>query len=173
MLIACWGWQWERLCTETLNEMQRCSKEMPGLWETAVRSREYQGGGGNLHRGDRQQGRFNRGFNRENIHKKCGGSKSTKKNKDTWIIKLSQEIKVTSWGIVVVWAGKCRNVALSYECTILLCRGFDGSDNSCAVSDTRGGKESHYPPRVQTQKKPTLLKLLLKYPMLDFIIWVW
>lgn len=60
-LRACWGWQWERWCSETLGEMQYCSKEVPGLWESAAGSREYEDGGGNT-----QRQRLKRGLNREN-----------------------------------------------------------------------------------------------------------
>lgn len=65
MLLARWGWQWDRLCPETPKEMQRCSKEVPGLRETAGRTTKCKRRGRSAHRGGRQQEGVKGGFNRE------------------------------------------------------------------------------------------------------------
>lgn len=65
MLLACWGWQWDRLCPETCKGMQRCSKEVSGLRETTGRTRKHKGRGRGAHRGGRQQAGVKGGFNRE------------------------------------------------------------------------------------------------------------
>ena len=65
--------------------------------------------------------------------------------------------------------GKCRNVVLSCECL--------AEDLMALVIhvlfQTQRGKKVPLMRPVQMQKTPTLLKLLLKYPMLDFTTWVW
>lgn len=156
-LTACWG-QWERWCSENLNEMQYCSKEVPGLWESAGGSREHEDGGGNTKKTQRlnrfKQGKHTRntaGTNPQRKAKKCALYDSAKKYK--WLLEhplenagmlhLSAFLRI--WWLWQFW---------------------------CFFRHQKSRKFPHLS-QVQMKKESSLLQLLLKDPMLDFMIWVW